>query len=80
MPAMPGVVIVLILLAFIVRVSISVIDRRRRSRRFIPETRLVYPLDLAYLPTREGADHRLLGCARARRRRNRARVPATARV
>jgi hypothetical protein len=27
MPAMPGVVIVLILLAFIVRVSISVIDR-----------------------------------------------------
>jgi hypothetical protein len=33
MPAMPGVVIVLILLAFIVRVSISVIDRRRRSRR-----------------------------------------------
>jgi len=29
---MPGVVIVLILLAFIVRVSISVIDRRRHRR------------------------------------------------
>ena len=46
-----------------------------------PGTRLVYTLDLAYRPASVDADSdRLLSRARARRRGNRDRVPATTRV
>jgi len=29
---------------------LELVESTRLTRRFIPETRLVYPLDLAYLP------------------------------
>src|SRR6478735_7746391 len=63
MPAMPGEVIVLILLAFIVfRVSISVNDRRRRSRRVRRHTRTLAQPGVFFLVGVDETDRRNACC------------------